>query len=436
MTSSPAVPAPSYRALLDVPSLWRVLLGMTIARVGGVMVGIVMVLFTLTHYGSPVLAGAVTFASIMPGLLVSPIAGALLDRHGRAKLVILDYIVGATSMWLIGALALADALPPSLLLLIAAASSLTLPFSVSGLRSLLPLLVPPPLWERANAVDSNGYVIATLIGPPVAGGLVAVVGGAWAIIVIGAVFAVSALVLVRIPDPATAATSTGNLLLDAWQGLTYTVRNPTLRALAVSISTANLGGGLSQIIIPVIVLDRLGLGPAAVGVAWAVMGVTGMIAALIVGRMDSRGHEKQLMVWPQLAMAGAAALLLLVAGPGPIDPVVGLAIVIVSLGLIGLLNGPIDIGLFTIRQRRTDPAWMGRAFAVSMSLNFLGFPIGSALGGSLVETSLAIAIGVAVVSSLAAAAFTGWLLPATDPDAVSVESAHLERLREPAPERD
>jgi hypothetical protein len=39
-----------------------------------------------------------------------------------------------------------------------------------------------------------------------------------------------------------------------------------------------------------------------------------------------------------------------------------------------------DIALFTMRQRRTDPAWIGRAFAVSMALNFVGFPIGAATG--------------------------------------------------------
>ena len=422
----------SYRALLDVPSLWRVLLGMTIARTGGVMVSIAMVLFTLAHYGSAPLAGAVTFASIMPGLLIAPVAGALLDRHGRARLVILDYVVGATSMWLIGALALADALPPWLLLLIAAASSLTLPFSVSGLRSLLPLLVPARLWERANAVDSNGYVIATLIGPPVAGALVALLGGPWAIIAIGGVFALAAIVLIRIPDPETEVRSTGRLLLDAWQGLVYTVRNPTLRALALSISTANIAGGIAQIVVPIIVLERLGLGPIAVGGAWAVMGVTGMVSALIFGRWDSRGREKTLMAWPQLAMAAATAPLLLLAASG-VDPVMGLAIVAVSLGLIGFLNGPIDIGLFTVRQRRTDPAWMGRAFAVSMSLNFLGFPIGSALGGMLAETSLALTIGVAVAASVAAAAFTWWQLPATDPGAVSVESAQAGRAARPLP---
>jgi hypothetical protein len=45
-----------------------------------------------------------------------------------------------------------------------------------------------------------------------------------------------------------------------------------------------------------------------------------------------------------------------------------LALVVVEMALVGLLIGPMDIALFTVRQRRTDPAWTGRAFAVSLLL--------------------------------------------------------------------
>jgi hypothetical protein len=61
----------------------------------------------------------------------------------------------------------------------------------------------------------------------------------------------------------------------------------------------------------------------------------------------------------------------------PLAP--NLVVVAVAIVLLGLSTGPFDIGLFTLRQRRTDPAWFGRAFAVSMSLNSVGNPIGSAL---------------------------------------------------------
>src|SRR5215469_17662560 len=83
----------SYRALLKLPSVGRLLFGMQIARIGQSMMSVGIVLFALTTYQSPKIAGFATFFNIFPGLVVSPLAGALLDRHGRIRLVVLDYIV-------------------------------------------------------------------------------------------------------------------------------------------------------------------------------------------------------------------------------------------------------------------------------------------------------------------------------------------------------
>ena len=146
---------------------------MQFARVAQSMVSVTLVLFTLERYGSPAFAGLVTFASVFPGLVISPIAGVLLDRHGRIRLVMLDYIVALAAMIALGTLAAADALPRTLLIVIATISSLTSILSHVGLRSLFPIMVPEPLWERVNAIDSNGYVVATIVGPPIAAALVA-----------------------------------------------------------------------------------------------------------------------------------------------------------------------------------------------------------------------------------------------------------------------
>jgi hypothetical protein len=110
----------------------------------------------------------------------------------------------------------------------------------------------------------------------------------------------------------------------------------------------------------------------------------------------------------------AVALLLPPAVDAGLDPAAGLALLAGWAVVGGLANGPLDIALFTIRQRRTDPAWTGRAFAVSMALNFLGFPIGAAVAGVLAEGSLGLPIAAAVVACLAGSAFAATLVPRSD----------------------
>src|SRR5438093_12149765 len=105
------------------------------------------------------------YIAVTPGLLVSPLAVALLDRYGRARLVVFDYLVAAATGLIVAGLSWLHALPPALLLVVVFASSLTFPLSNTGARSLFPILAPRHLWEPANAFDSIGHVIASLLGP-------------------------------------------------------------------------------------------------------------------------------------------------------------------------------------------------------------------------------------------------------------------------------
>jgi MFS family permease len=88
--------------------------------------------------------------------------------------------------------------------------------------------------------------------------------------------------------------------------------------------------------------------------------------------------------------------------------------VIAAMAVSGLVNGPMDVAMFTVRQRRTDPAWMGRAFAVSMSFNFAGFPIGSAIGGVIAGQSIELAVAVAIAACVLACILAYRLIPARD----------------------
>ena len=384
---------PSYRALLTVEGLPRLVGSMLLARTANTMVSLALVLFALERYQSPGLAGLVTFLSIFPGLLVSPIAGALLDRHGRTRLMVLDYLVAAVALALIVVLGATNGLTESLLLIIVTVQSLTFPLSTTGARTLFPLLVPRPLWERANAIDSNGYVVSSIFGPALAGALIATVGSLWTLALTSALYLVAAAVTLGVRDP-VGVVPHGRLLADAWAGLVYVARNATLRGLALSISTSNIAGGLFYIGLPVLVLSRLGGGPAEVGQLFALSGITAAVSVLFIGRIGTEGRERQLLGGAMLVVGvGYAALI--------VSP--GLLAVALVMVLIGIATGPFDVVLFTLRQRRTDPAWLGRAFAVSMSLNFIGFPVGSALGGALAPVSLEAAFVLALALNVVAA---------------------------------
>jgi MFS family permease len=235
-----ASPTPSYRALLRAPGFSRLALSLLLGRLGEQMLLVTLVLFVLSAYQSPTLAGLTAFFAVFPGLLVSPLAGALLDRHRRARLVTLDYCLAALALTLLAFLATAHTLPPLLLLTIVGLASLTNPLSATGARSLFPLITPPYLWERANAFDSGSYIVSILIGAPLAGALVGLASAQWALVTAASVFVLAALAMIRLPEPAPLPAVPGSIFGQAWQGLTYVLRHTTLRGLALTFTTFNL----------------------------------------------------------------------------------------------------------------------------------------------------------------------------------------------------
>jgi MFS family permease len=404
---------PGYGALLRVPGFARLYASLLLGRMGGGMLAIALILFVLSRYHSPQLAGVTAFLAIFPGLVVSPVAGALLDRRGRVRFIMLDYLVATVAVVLIAGLSARHALPEPLLLAIVGVSSLTTPLSSTGLRSLFPIVAPRELWERANALDSSGYLVASLVGAPLAGGLVGFLGPEWALVCTGGLFAIAALVIFGLHDPSQKSSTGLSILGDAWSGLVYVARNASLRGLAITLSTFNVGFGILEIAIPVLVLTRLHQGPAAVGFLWGLLGVGGLAATLVSGQIRTEGRERQLMLGSILVQAAALVVL-------PFAQAYWVVAVVMVVS--GVSSGPFDISMFTLRQRRTNPAWFGRAFAVSMSLNFVGTPIGSALAGPLIGHSLNVALWAAVAFALAAGVFPFLTIPHSDEEAASPRS--------------
>ncbi|HVR88576.1 MAG TPA: MFS transporter [Candidatus Limnocylindria bacterium] len=394
----------SYGALLGVPRFVRLAGATLFVRAAASMWQLALVLFVLQRYGSPALAGISVFLSIAPGVLVSPIAGALLDRYGRVRLMVADYVVSAVALAGIVALAAAGA-PLWAILILVVVGSLTNPLGTAGSRSLFPLVVPAHLWDRANAVDSMGYMVTTVLGPPLAGAIVAFSSAEAAIGTTAVMFVAGALALAGVQDVPNTHERTGRLLVEARDGLSYVLRHTTLRGLALGMSVVNLGQGILLVALPVLVLRQGYGGPSAVGALWALMGVAGLGTGVLAGRWGSAGRERPMLVTGILIIGvGFAAVALARALPP----------VILAVILIGCGSAVMDVALFSLRQRVTDPAWFGRAFAVSMHLNYSGLPVGSALSGPLLAVSTPFAMTFAVGFALAAAAITWTMVPSSE----------------------
>jgi predicted MFS family arabinose efflux permease len=380
----------SYREVLSVTGLPALLAAATLSRFAGRIFSLAIVLYGLHRFASPELAGWLSFAATAPGLIVSPVAGVLLDRFGSAWGIAVDL---ATSAALVTAIVAADqfgAATPAMLILLVTLFSLTSPLSAAGVRTLLPRLVPLAARDRTNALDTAIFTIADLGGPALAGSVFAWLGAAPAFAVIAALFAAAAVCALGIRAMPVSPTD-GPMLRQIAASMGIVLRQPTLRGLIVSYGLYQVAWGILTILVPVAVGLAVPVGSAdwVVGLLWAGAGMAGGFGALLAGALRTAGRER-------LVMAGGMGLTALAAWPVPAGfglpgfglPVFGLAGLAAGLLLASFAAGPVDVGLLTLRQRRTDPAQLGRVLSVSISLNVAGFPIGAALAGMLLTWSL------------------------------------------------
>lgn len=396
----------SYQQLLRLPDMPALLLATCLSRLAGRMVSLSLVLYALARPDGPALAGWLAFASVAPGLVISPIAGALIDRSGAVWAIAIDMAASAICVLGLAAVDRLGCATTAIMIGIATLFSLTSPLSAAGIRVLVPRLVQTEARDRANALDTSIHGLTDVIGPALAGLLMGFVGAEPTFSLIALLYAMGAICIGRIRRPHARAAERGRLLNAALIGVVRVARHPTLRGLAVCYSLYQLTWGALVVIVPVVAAHEFAgrTGEATAGLLWASAGIVGAMGALVAGRFRILGRERRVMA---LGM-GLTAL-----AAGPIAAVSGVASLALGLMLVALAAGPVDVAVLTLRQRRTDPAELGRMLSVSMSLNLAGIPLGSALAGMLIARSLPLTFFAAALASVLAAGAVG-LIPRDD----------------------
>ena len=404
----------SYRRVLRLPQVPQVLACACFSRLADRMFMLAIVLYALQRYGSPTFTGWVAFAAVFPGLIASPFSGVLLDRLRAPLAIAVDLLVMACVLLALTVLDHAGQMGPALLITLVTIGSLTGPLSASGIRVLIPRLVPDEGLEPANALDTGSFALIEVLGPALGGTLIGFGGPAVAMPVIAGLYALAAVSLIPVlrAAPHLAADRSISMLQAAVAGVTYVVRHPSLRGLAICYSVYQISWGVLVVVVPVAVTHALGSTANAdmvVGALWSGCGCAAALGALATGKVPLIGRGRQMIVF-SFAIIGVAIY--------PLSASFGLLGLAAGLVVIGLLEGPADVALLTLRQRRTEPQWLGRVLTVSMCLNMSGLPLGSVIGGWLVTYSVGFALIAAAMASLIAAVGAFLLIPAGD------ESSH------------
>lgn len=362
---------------------------------------------TLLLTGSPAALGTVLMAAAIPRALLMPVGGLLVDRFSPQGVLLVSNTVRGlvvavfTLLWARDSLTLSDVY--LLCVAFGAADALAYP----AFMSITPRLVDNHQLEAANAVVQGTSQLATMIGPAIAGVVVASVGVSLALAIDTASFAISVLsllVLLRLLPARAKPAEPAAPVADAPPGpsLREAVRfvfvDPVLRTVLVILAAMNfgvlgpLGAGL-----PALVAGPLEGGAITLGLVMGTVGagtLAGMLTAAFTPRPDRPGP----------ATSWACGLLALGIGGVTFTALWPqlLPLMLLCLFVAGAALGYLNVQGISWLQVRVPQVMMGRVMAIMvLSANGLG-PISYAVAGQVAASSLpALFAGAGVAISLA-----------------------------------
>jgi MFS family permease len=349
-------------------------------------IGLGVWLFKNTGDTSPLLLMA--FFGELPAMLGSSLAGVLVDRWDRRRVLMLADAGQAAGSLLLLFSFLSGRFQAWHLYLIVLIQGVFVTFQGPAEEAAITMLVPETHRERANAIKEMAFPLAGVIAPGLAGVLYVLVGVSGIILIDLATFlvAVAAVTLIHIPRPKRTKESLdvqGSLWREMLGGFRYLEQRGALLALVLyTMATNFLLNGPLELTIPYMI--TVTGSEAVMGSILAVMNLGALAGAALIaawGGTRPRIHT----IFPSMLVTG---LMFLVYGMARTPWVLGAALFILMIPL------PLSQALIvSILQLKTPPDMQGRIFAVVRQLGFLGATASFLLVGPLVDRVLEPAVG-------------------------------------------
>ncbi len=362
----------------DFALLWS---GQTVSEIGSAVTTLALpTLAIFAFHAGPAAVGLMVAAERVPFPFVALLAGAIVDRVRRRRVMV---ACNLARFLILGALPLLSGLGALRLweLFVAAAAMgvFTVFFDVAYM-AFVPGLVEPNQILEANSRLQVTWSAAQTVGPGLGGLLVEAVGAARAVLVDGLSFLVStaALLSIRRPEPPRPAQAQRRrLMAEIAEGLRHVFGIPVLRAQLLCMSAAGVFAHAYEAPLYVFAYDRLHLSPGLLGAMLASQGLGAMLGSVVGSRIIRRlGVGRTISLCNGFA-AGVIGLL-------PLALFVSPAAVMFPVFVLGSLVGVAgDIAQVTLRQALTPARLQGRMGAVFRSFFWGAWPLGNLLGGLL-----------------------------------------------------
>jgi len=379
--------------------------GQLISLVGTWMQNVAQSWLIYRMTGSSLLLGTVGFAGQIPVFLVAPLGGIVADRYNRHRIVITTQTASMMLALVLAWLTLTGTIAAWHIVMLSVLLGLVNAFDIPARQSFIVEMVSKADLMNAIALNSSMFNSARMIGPAVAGILVAIIGEGWCFFANGISYlaVIAGLLMMRL-TPVNPKTHTDSTFESLLEGFRFARNAPPIRWLLVLLALSSLVGTPYTVLMPIFAGEILHRGPQGLGILMGAAGVGALLAALaLAARTGLRGLGR----WIVLACGGFGVSLVLFAFSR-------------SFWLSVILLVPTGYALMvqmgstnTLLQSMTPDHMRGRMMAL-YTMMFMGMaPFGALLaGGAAHRFGAPASVAASGLLCIVAAIFYGRQLPA------------------------
>ena len=350
--------------------------GQTISLIGTWMTRLATAWLVYRLTKSALLLGAVSFAGQIPTFLFAPFAGVLIDRLDRRQVLVWTQVLSMVQSLALAALTFSGHITIHWILGLSVLQGIVNAFDMPGRQAFMIQMVD----DRADlgnaiAINSSMVNVARLIGPSLAGMLIAVTSEGWCFLVDGISYiaVIASLLMMRMPPAAIrrAAASTWTELKEGWD---YVSKFLPIRTILTLFAVISLMGMPYVVLMPIFAAQVLHGGPHTLGFLMGATGIGALISAIsLAARKNVRGLIR---IIPVAAAVFGIGLI----GFG-LSHVFWLSMIMVLIAGMGMMQGMAASN--TIIQTLVTDDKRGRVMSY-YTMAFMGMaPFGSLLAGTL-----------------------------------------------------
>ena len=378
-------------------------IGQFISLLGTGMTGFVLTIWAWQVTGEATALALVGLFTFAPTVLMSPFAGALVDRWNRKRIMMLSDLASGLSTVVVLILMASGRLEVWHLYVTGAFSGVFQAFQFPAYSAAVSMMLPKEQYARANGMIGLAGSASNIIAPVASGILLGVVGitGIMAFDVFTFIVAIGALLPVNIPQPPSTDAEQSerpSLLRDSVYGFRYIYERPSLLGLQLVFFSINLIMSLVFPLMAPMILSRTGNDTVILGGVQSAFGVGGLLGGVL---MSVWGGPKRRVHGVLLGMASSSLLGTLLMGLGR-GPLAWAFAAFATMCFMPIINGSNQ----AIWQSKVPPEVQGRVFATRRVIAQIAVPISMALAGPLADW----VFGPAMMPGGALAPVFGWLV--------------------------